>query len=73
MGEEIGERGSRKSPDGFSCYFLGFGGFLTVGTEESIKNHPEATTQIPKSPKYHTGGTVEGNKNGASSVEDDIG
>ena len=53
MGEEIGERGSRKSPDGFCCYFLGFGAIPTVGTEESIKNYPEPSTQIPKRPTYH--------------------
>ena len=53
MGEEIGERGSWQSPEGFRCSFQGFWAMPTVGTEESIKNHPEATTQIPKSPNYH--------------------
>ena len=52
MREDIGERASGMLPDGFCCYFYGFGPILTVGTEESIKNHPEPTTQIPKSPKY---------------------
>ena len=52
MGEEIGERSSGMLPDGFCCYFRGLGAILTVGTEESIKNHPEPTSQIPKSPTY---------------------
>ena len=52
MGEEIGRRSSGMLPDGFCCYFHGFGAILTVGTEESIKNHPEPTSQIPKSSKY---------------------
>ena len=52
MGEEIGERSSGMLPDGFHCYFHGLGVILTVGTEKSIKNHPEPISQIPKSPKY---------------------
>ena len=51
MGEETGERSSGTPPDVFCCYFHSFGAILTVGTEESIKNHPEPTGQIPKSPK----------------------
>ena len=52
MGEEIGERSSGMLPERFCCYFYGFGAILTVGAEESIQNHPEPTSQIPKSPKY---------------------
>ena len=39
-------------PDGACCNFQGLGAILTVGTEESIKYHPEPTSQIPKSPEY---------------------
>ena len=52
MREEIGERSSGMLPDGFCCYFHGLGAILTVGTEESIENRPEPTSQIPESPKY---------------------
>ena len=52
MGEEIGERSSGMLPDRLCCYFNGLGAILTVGTKESIKNQPEPTSQIPKSPKY---------------------
>ena len=51
-GKEIGESSSGVLPDRFRCYFQGLGAILTVGTEESIKNHPEPTCQIPESPKY---------------------
>ena len=33
-------------------FFYGFGAILTVGTEESVKNRPEPTGQIPESPEY---------------------
>ena len=52
MGEEIGERSSGMLPDDCCGYFNGFGAIPTVGTEESIKNDPEPTSQIPQSPKY---------------------
>ena len=52
MGEEIGKRSSGMLPDGFCCYFNGFGTILTVGTETSIKNDPEPSSQIPQSPTY---------------------
>ena len=52
MGEESGERGSGKSPDGYCCYFVSFGGLLTVGTGNSLKSRAEPTRQILKSLKY---------------------
>ena len=51
------KRSGREAPESlrmaFAAISKGFEAILTVGTEESIQNHPELSNQIPENLEYH--------------------
>ena len=60
MREETGERGSGMFPDPFPKNFR-FSLIFVAQTKESIKIHPEPSSQIPKRPTYQPKKTQKSN------------